>query len=211
MSKTVTNAAADDELHRLIPEGLATPTDIAPEIFKHAVRTFLEPRRVDMGVLAKELGIARRTFYRRVRDRNHLLGEIHWYNSRVIFADALATTADLRGVDRVVAVYEHSVNAVNGSPPILMAMQDEAENTLRILTTKHGPVHGRVVGFMQRLLALEQRRGHLNIGLPLDALAFAIVRMGESFLYAHFLTGEEPDVRFSMEMVRRLLGAEAHH
>ncbi|MDX1497045.1 MAG: QsdR family transcriptional regulator [Salinisphaeraceae bacterium] len=194
------------ELHELIPEGIDLPADIPAEIFTLALQTYLDGRRVDMRALAADLGISRRTLYRKVRDRNQLLGEIHWYNSRLLFAEALAASRELKGAARVVAVYEAFVKTVSSnSPPLEKALRDEPENTLRVITTKHGPVHGRVRAFIERLLQREIELGHFKTDLPLDALSFAIVRMGESFLYADVLTGEEPDINFSVEMVSRLL------
>lgn len=195
-----------DEIAHLIPQGVAPPQDIPADIFAHAMSVYESEQRIDMRSLANDLGIARRTLYRKVRDRNHLLGEIHWFNSRRILIEALLTTVHLRGATRVAAVYEAFVTAVNGSPPLVKVMRDEPENTLKVITTKHGLVHGRVVRFMQQLLEWEQAQGHAVSDMPLDALAFAIVRIGESFLYAEILSGEEPDIVFSVEMVRRLLG-----
>src|SRR4051812_44544571 len=52
----------------------ATPVDA----FNAARRTFLRGDRVDMGVLAGELGVGRATLYRWVGDRDQLLGEVMW-------------------------------------------------------------------------------------------------------------------------------------
>lgn len=197
------------ELHSLLPGGTDLPEDVPSEIFELARQTYESRERVDMRALAAQLGIARRTLYRKVRDRNHLLGEIYWYHSRLILAQALRASASLQGADRVVEVYRLFIQAANGPPPLLKMLRDEPENTLRILATKHGPVHGRVVAFMHGLLNLESAQGHFHCDMPLDALAFAIVRIGESFLYAEVLTGDEPDVRFSVNMVGRLLRPRA--
>ena len=193
------------DLRRYLPDGVDLPESIPAPIFLHALGTYFELRRLDMQVLSAETGVARRTLYRRVRDRNHLLGEIHWYNARLIFAEGLAQSTDLKGASRLLAVYAHFLKTVQDSPQLQRALRDEPDNTLTILTTKNGSVHGRVVAFLRRFLEVEAADGHFNTDLPLDALAFAIVRMGESFLYSGVLTGEPTDYRFSVEMIGRLL------
>ena len=195
----------DAQLRPYIPEGIDLPADIPEAIFVHASRTYLDLRRVDMQVLAKETGVSRRTLYRKVRDRNHLLSQMHWYNSRVILAEGLARSRHLSGADRLVSVYAHFLQSVAESVPLRHQLRDEPENTLKLITTKQGEIHGKVVAFIERFLRVEREAGRMRDDLPPDALAFAIVRMGESFLYADALTGENTDYRFSVEMIGRLI------
>ena len=51
---------------------------VALEAFRRARRTFLAGQRVDMGELARDLGINRATLYRWVGSRDQLLVEIVW-------------------------------------------------------------------------------------------------------------------------------------
>ena len=198
-------SAADNALREIVNFGTELPQDISEAVFHKAMQIYEEQRRVDMRALAQELGISRRTLYRKVRDRNHLIGEIHWFNARLIFAQALLATRELRGVKRIVAVYKAFIEAVADAPPLKHALREEPETTLRLITTKEGPVHAGVVRIINALLSYERDRGEFETDLPLDALTFALVRIGESYLYADVLTGEQADLAFSVEMVSRLL------
>lgn len=199
------SALDEAELRRYLPEGLDPPAQIPPAVFAQALRSYAEQQRIDMQVLAAQVGIARRTLYRKVRDRNSLLAELYWYTSRLLFVEGLERSRALTGAARLLAVYAHFLHMARESVELRKQLRDEPDNTLALLTTKQGNVHGRVVQFIRNFLEVEQAAGHFRTDLPLDALAFAIVRMGESFLYAEVLTGESADYRFSVEMIGRLL------
>lgn len=193
------------ELRQYLPEGLDYPQEIPADIFECAMTTYVSMQRIEMQTLAQDAGVSRRTLYRKLRDRNHLLSEIHWFNARIIFAEGLAQSRQLSGAARVVAIYAHFLESVRRAEPLMRQLREEPENTLTLLTTKQGVVHGRVVQFIRRCLERELESGAFSTSLPPDALALAIVRIGESFLYSEVLTGESADYRFSVEMISRLL------
>ena len=58
------------------------PADVPESIFRAALDTVLARRRLDMRALALETGMARATLYRKVGDRDRLLGEVLWYLTR---------------------------------------------------------------------------------------------------------------------------------
>lgn len=193
------------ELRRYLPDGIDLPETIPAPIFLHAQKIYVQQRRVDMQVLAQETGVSRRTLYRKAKDRNTVIGEIHWFNSRVILAEGLGKSQGQVGAQRLVSVYAHFLESASNSPELSHQLRDEPENTLRVITTKDGIVHGRVIDFIARFLHVEAEAGHFVPDLPVDALAFAIVRMGESFLYSEALSGDTADYRYSVEMISRLL------
>ena len=195
----------DAELRRYLPEGIDLPDSIPAPIFLHALQMYTDMRRVDMQVLSQETGVPRRTLDRKVTDRNTVIGEIHWFNSRIILAEGLAMSQGQVGAKRLVTVYSHFLESAGQAPQLLHQLRDEPENTLRVITTNAGFVHGRVIQFIARFLRLEAEAGHFGSDLPVDALAFAIVRMGESFLYSEALSGDSTDYRHSVEMISRLL------
>jgi hypothetical protein len=65
-----------------------------------------------------------------------------------------------------------------------------------------------VIDGLERLLAHEESRGELRLGVDPAALAYAIVRIGESFLYADVIADNDPDVDQAVTLVSRLLRAE---
>jgi AcrR family transcriptional regulator len=195
------------------PTDLATgavepPADIPTDIFEAALATYLDCRRLDMRALAGELGISRATLYRHAGDRDRLLGEVIWYRTRQALALAAEDTRRLKGQKRVVTVVERFMRMVHESAPLRRLLEAEPETALRILTSKHGPVQQRVIEAVERLIAHEEERGELRSGVDPGALAYAIVRIGESFLYADVIADNDPDVEQAVTLVARLLRAE---
>jgi AcrR family transcriptional regulator len=191
--------------HEIIAAGVEPPAEIPPDIFKAALTTFLDRRRLDMRALAGELGISRATLYRRVGGRDYLLGEVIWYLARRSLARAYDGTEELRGEERIAAVVERFMRYVQSQPALARLLEAEPEAALRILTSKHGPVQRGIIEVMERLMEVEEARGNLRLGIDHATLAYAIVRIGESFLYADVIADNDPDVDQAVAVIGRLL------
>ena len=176
--------AAAQRVEHFIPGGVTPPPEIPAEIFQAAVRTYVEPRRLDMQALALELGIGRTTLYRRAGHRDRLLGEAVWFLTRGLVAQALELPAALRGTERVVTIVRRFMELVQQQPPHHRFLGEEPEAALRILTSKHGPVQTGMVHVVERLLAREEDELGIAFAVPRDVLAYTVVRIGEGFLYA---------------------------
>jgi AcrR family transcriptional regulator len=205
MASAVPNSPPDRTAEEIIPGGTGRPEEIPPEIFEAALATFVEQRRLDMRALAGELGMGRATLYRKVGNRDRLLGEVVWFLTRRALAHAVDATSDLRGAERVVATVERFMTFVNGQADLRRLLEAEPEAALRILTSKEGPVQQGIVEALERLLADEEASGRLQLTIDRATLAFIVVRIGESFLYADVIADNEPDVGTAIEVVRRLL------
>lgn len=195
----------DHRSRGLIDGGTEPPPEIPADIFEGALRAFLEKRRLDMRGLAGELGISRATLYRRVGGRDHLLGEVIWYLTRHAMARSLEGTEGIFGADRIVAIVERFMTDVHGQPALARLLEAEPEAALRILTSKHGPIQQGMIDAVERLLAEEQERGALDVSIDRSTLAYVIVRVGESFLYADAIADNDPDVRLAVEVIGTLL------
>lgn len=191
----------------ILPEGLAKPADIPEDIFDAALGVFLESRRLDMRALAGQLGIGRATLYRRAGGRDRLLGEVIWWLTRHLIARALKGAEGSRGRDRVVAVVANLLHDVHGQPALQRFLDAEPEAALRIMTSKHGRVQQGIVEALERLLAEEVDAGRMSLGIDRHVLAYTIVRIGESFLYADVIADNEPDVDQAVDIVARLMGS----
>lgn len=189
----------------ILPEGTGRPEDIPDDIFSAALRTFLQCRRLDMRALAAELEISRATLYRRVGGRDHLLGQVMWYLTRLAIARALETTDSLRGRDRIVAVIGTYMRAIAGRPALERLLDAEPEAALRILTSKAGPIQQGITDALRRLIEDESASGDLDLGIDAETIAYVIVRVGESFLYADVIADNEPDVERAIDVIERLL------
>ena len=191
---------------RILPEGLEPPESVPPEIFAAALGGFLDCRRLDMRALAGELGISRATLYRRVSGRDHLLSEVIWFLTRHAIMRALAAAGRQRGTRRVLSVVEHFMRDVHSQPALRRFLEQEPEAALRILTSKHAGVQQGIIHAVETILAEEEEGGNLSLGIERSTLAYVIVRVGESFLYADVIAENEPDVDEAVKVIGRLLG-----
>jgi hypothetical protein len=83
---------------------------------------------------------------------------------------------------------------IAGSSGLRRLLDDEPALTLRILTDPRGRVQSGIVGFIETLIRRDMADfGYVPVIEP-GALAFALVRIGESFLYADVLANRRPDV-----------------
>jgi AcrR family transcriptional regulator len=196
-------------IDRVLPEGTAPPAEVPEAVFQAALAAFRSPRRLDMRALATQLGIGRATLYRRVGGRDRLLGHVLWYLTRCSVARGLEEAHGLVGVERVLAVVRHLLHDVESGPALRRFLQEEPAAALRVLTTARGDVQPRVVGLLERLLTVEEERGALSLPLDRRVLAYVLVRVCEGFLYADVIADQVPDVALAVEVVGRLLAADA--
>ncbi|MGB9302441.1 MAG: QsdR family transcriptional regulator [Mycobacterium sp.] len=176
--------------------------------FRVARRWFQAGRRIEMQELAAELGVNRATLFRWVGSRDDLLGEILWSLAEPTLAAALeaAGDSDRTGAQRITGAIGRFAAMLDQADFLRDFLRREPERALRILTTRAGTVQARLVGAIETLLDEEVSRGNLHSRLPLRDLAYLIVRIVESFLYAEFIIGEEPDIAMVELAVGALLG-----
>jgi AcrR family transcriptional regulator len=179
----------------------------ALDAFRVARRWFMAGRRIEMQELAAELGVNRATLFRWVGSRDDLLGEVLWSLAEPTLAAAVEASEG-NGAQRITGVIGHFAAMLDEADFLREFLRREPERALRILTTRAGTVQGRLVGAIDTLLNDEVSRGNLRSPLPLHDLAYLIVRIVESFLYAEFITGEGPDIAMAELAVGALLGRQ---
>ena len=177
----------------------------AADLFRLARRRFLRGERLDIQGLADELGVSRATAYRWAGNADTLVG--------AVIASMVEDTVERsrreaggRGYDRLVNEYRIGARYVARSKPYrAWIARTDPETVLRIVASKHFPPQATTI----RLWDANLREAAANgvIALPMDAhtLAYAIVRLGESFLYADLIAGEEPDVDSAVETFKLLV------
>jgi hypothetical protein len=106
----------------------------------------------------------------------------------------------------VIAVVHHFLHDVTEQTALRRLLQEEPEASLRILTSKRGVVQQRVIDTVERLLAEEQSHAHWPPTLDRATMAYIIVRIGESFLYADVIADNQPDVDRAVEVIAQLMG-----
>jgi len=172
-----------------------------------AARWVHDGRRLDMQGIADELGLSRATLFRHAGSREALLGQALWLLTERTLAAAARRWEAERGPDELhtPGTGRHVNAIVSQSKGLRRLLDDEPALALRVLTDPLGPVQPGIVAFVEALL----RRDMAEFGLiPLtdpDALAYALVRLGESFLYADVLAARKPDVAAANRLQRALV------
>lgn len=175
------------------------------DLLRLARRRFLRGEELDVQGLAEELEISRATAYRWAGNADTLV-------ARVI-ASLIEDTFRLvrreargRGYARLVDMHRLGLGYMATSKPYRSWIaREDPETVLRIVASKHYPVQATTIRLWAEVLREEADRG--TIVLPLDAhtLAYATVRLGESFLYADMIAGEEPDIDSAVEIFKQLV------
>ncbi|MBW3657205.1 MAG: TetR/AcrR family transcriptional regulator [Actinobacteria bacterium] len=182
-------------------DGRAAPEDA----LQLARETFLAGGRIEMRTIASALGIGRSTLYRWFGDRDRLIGEVIWreYNDLVDRAEDAADRDGLAGAERILAVVARTNRDISRSRALRRFLTSEPEAALRVLTTKHGGVQPRIVERHARRIRDERERDDIKPDVDATALAYAMVRISEGFLYADQITDTELD----LEMADAVMGA----
>jgi AcrR family transcriptional regulator len=182
--------------------GARRPTPV--DALDVARRHWLKAERLDMGALARELGISRATLYTWVGSKERLIGEVLWSFAEAGLGQA-RESAKGKGADYVVDVFSRFIHANATFEPLRRFIEQDAELALRILTSKNSPVQGRMVAATREILGEQIEAGALSPKLDVDTLSYTVIRVAESFLYSDVIAGSEPDVDAAVEVVRVLL------
>jgi AcrR family transcriptional regulator len=199
-------AARPTALERALASNDESPRPTPLDALTLARRRWVAGERIDMGALAADLGISRATLYSWVGSRERLIGEVLWSFAEAGLRQA-TQAATGTGADYVVDVVERFARLNASFEPLRRFVEQDPELALRVLTSKNGPVQGRMIAVAKELLAEQVDAGRLTPALDVDTLAYLIVRVNESFLYSDVITGSEPDVDKGIEVVRVLLHA----
>jgi AcrR family transcriptional regulator len=166
-------------------------------------RMFLRGERIEMGPLAEEVGVNRATLYRWVGGREQFLTEVIWS----LLSDTIDTereVVDDNGGERVARILTAVVHHVRGNEGMQAFLDREGELAMRLLTM--GPsFQPRLVGTIRELLEAEVSAGRIEVPVPLEELAFELVRLVESHVHRRFITGKDADAASAGRLFRMLL------
>lgn len=183
------------------------PSPLAVRTAQLAARWIVQGRRVEMQGLADELGVSRVTLFRNLGTREAILSEALWRLTEATLQLALRRWETERpdGVLYSPGTGEHINALVSRSAPLHKLLVDEPTLTIRVLTDPSGRVQTGVVNFIEQLLRRDiEEHGLVPIAEPRD-LAFALVRLGESFLYSDVLANRPPDIEAANRVQRALV------
>ncbi|MGI8679608.1 MAG: QsdR family transcriptional regulator [Jatrophihabitans sp.] len=183
------------------------PGERASGIISVAARWINDGRRLDLQALADELGVSRATVFRHVGGREDLLGKAlallthHMLNAAAARADIRRANGELHSVEFGRQMNDIVIHASG----LRTLLDNEPGPALRALTDPLGPVQPKVVVFVEKLLRQDIAETGLTSIIEPNALAYALVRMGESFLYADVLANREPDLDTANHLQQALL------
>lgn len=169
-----------------------------------ARRRFMHGQKLDISGLAEELGVSRATAYR-------WAGNVEELTDRVIASLAEETfhravrEADGKGIDRLIDANRRGLRYIASGPYRDWLSREDPETALRIVASRFGHAQRTTIRLWEELLTEEVRCGRLELPIPPHAMAYAIVRISESFLYADLIAGEQPDIESCVEILKLLL------
>ena len=114
-------------------------------------------------------------------------------------------TAGLAGVARITAVVGGVLTVAVRDKPLHAFLEADPEAAMRILTGMRSTVQRGMAGALENLIELEHGRGAFEAGLDTPTLAYAIVRIGEGFLYADVIADRSPDTGRAVTVIEALL------
>ena len=181
------------------------PAQIPADIVAAAVDVFVAEQRLDMRSLARRLGVARATLYRRAGNRELLLDELLWCRARRLLAEQDRAAAAASGTARLVAVISGVLRAIARDRPLRAFLESDPETALRLLTGSRSTVHQGMAQALTQLIEAERARGTFDPHLDTPTLAYAILRISEGFLYADVVAARSADVDQAVTVIEALL------
>jgi hypothetical protein len=187
----------------------------AEEIIRMAARWIHRGLRLDTRALAGELGISRTTLFRRVGNREDLLGDALWLLSDRTLRNAIThweqaegpVVRDASGQLRCLAVMHEYRTSIATDRGFNQLLRDEPTVAIRVLTDPAGRVQPRVMAAHVDLLARDVAAGGFAPAVRLDSLSYALVRLGEAFLYSDVLAARAPDLEAASTLIAALVEA----
>jgi AcrR family transcriptional regulator len=183
-------------------EDQSRPTPL--DALRAARRMWLADQRVDMGTLARELGIGRATLYNWVGSKDRLIAEVCWSLAEATLTQARAEAGGTGGA-YVVDVIARYHSALAGFAALRAFIVRDPEYALRVLACSRTPFQGRLIAAVRELLDEQVRAGAYEPPMDTETLAYVAVRIGESFIYSDVIIDTEPDLAKATEAIGVLL------
>ena len=175
------------------------------EVLRLARSQYLGGERVDLTVIARRLGLGRATIYRWFGSRDALLGEIIASELEQLIT-AQRKRVRQRGAAGLLKVFDGVNRTLSSSGALRALLEQERDGALRLITSSAGPVQARSVAAVKALIEAEFAAGRYQPAADPGALAYAIVRLAEAFLYNDAAIGIRGDWEALHQVEAALLG-----
>lgn len=175
------------------------------DVLRAARAQFLAGARVDVTIVARELGLGRATIYRWFGSREQLLADIIATELEALVTRARSRVRQ-RGARGLLEVFDRVNRWLTHSTALRRFVEQERAGALRLLTASDGGVQPRSVACITELIASEAAAGWYDPPADPQTLAYAIVRLAEAFLYNDAAFGIRGDHARLREVEAALLG-----
>jgi AcrR family transcriptional regulator len=187
--------------------GPSRPT--ALDAFALARHDFLDGQRIDVQSIATRLGVNRVTVYRWVGTREQLLVEIIWSLTEQTLEQEWQQLPPSPH-SRIPQLMGHLLHAIWDQPGARRFLEQENPLAMNLLTLKTHGFQPRLVALLRTKLAEEIADGKIAIALPLDDLAYTVLRVTESFHFLPTITGEPADPDRATRVLQAILQPAQH-
>jgi AcrR family transcriptional regulator len=177
------------------------------DVLELATHRYLRGQRVDVQAIAAELGLGRTTIYRWFGSRDQLIGEVVGSAAEPLLREA-RRRAGGSGGGALLDTFDSFNRMMATAPALLQFVEREREAALRVLTSSAGALQPRLVALVASLIEDEQRAGRYEPPVEPATLAYALVRLGEAFLFNDAIAGMRGDVDRLREVEGALLGVK---
>ena len=174
-------------------------------VLSAAREQFLAGDRVDLTIVARDLGLGRATIYRWFGSRERLVSEVIADESEVLIRGHRRAVRR-RGVQGLLEVFDRINRSLASSMPLRRFVEQEGAAALRLLTSSTGAVQCRGVSLIAEMIQAEVTAGRYEPPADPETLAYAIVRLCEAFLYNDAAFGIRGDHERLHEVEAALLG-----
>ncbi len=175
------------------------------DVLRAVAEQYLSGRRVDITVVARQLGVGRATIYRWFGSREALLGEVVAHELELLIADKRRRVTR-RGAEGLLEVFDLINRSLSTSTALRRLLEQERTAAMRLLTASDGVVQPRAVSCLREMIADEAAAGRFQPPADPETLAYAIVRLAEAFLYNDAAIGVRGDHRRLHDVEAALLG-----
>ena len=157
-----------------------------------------------MRALAKELGIGRATLYRKVSDRESLLGDVFLALGLASFRHAQDDVKTAPGPARVCDVTDLNLKRIRSNKSFEKFLREEPEVAARVLLDARGKVfRGWLVAWADFVRRVE-RDSAWKAPLGPDGLSRVMMRVSNAFIFGDVYAHDKPDTT-TPGMVLRLM------
>ncbi|GAA3540189.1 hypothetical protein GCM10022222_24780 [Amycolatopsis ultiminotia] len=167
-------------------------------VVRAATAAYLHGEPIDMSALAASLGLSRATLYRRVGNHEQLLGLVLAASAERGYRALTAEPAE-PGMANVLAVVERFMRTVVEAEPLRSLVARDPVLFVRVVMAP-GPVEAGATRLFTELL----ETNGLHFTAPTAAIAQAVIRIADSFMYSQLLGGP-PQLDEAIQVIRLLL------